>query len=353
MDLLTLYLPVWVCWVVLCLLPDSILQTDIPLWVWVLFVLGIDVGHVWSTIFRTYLDKQEFRQHRTLLLGAPVVSFLVAMGLAWYRIEWFWRGLAYLAVFHFIKQQYGFLALYKTKAKDWAIRKFWNDKFIIYWATLYPVLYWHLAPNIQFNWFVTNDFVSLSSYWGAYANWLPYVLFVTNILYWLVLLAWLREEVQLSTRLQWGKLLWVGTTAINWYGGIVYFNSDLAFTVTNIVAHGLPYFALILYYNQQKKGIIHRKIPSIWWGAFLVIPVVFLLAFLEEYWWDRLVYGDRAAFFGQIIPYSESLLQQPLAIAIAIGILTVPQMTHYIIDGFIWKTNDKNPYLKPIFSDHE
>ena len=23
-------------------------------------------------------------------------------------------------------------------------------------------------------------------------------------------------------------------------------------------------------------------------------------------------------------------------------------ITHYIIDGFIWKNNDKNPFLKPV-----
>jgi hypothetical protein len=33
----------------------------------------------------------------------------------------------------------------------------------------------------------------------------------------------------------------------------------------------------------------------------------------------------------------------------AIAILAMPQQVHYIVDGFIWKMNDKNPYLKPIF----
>ena len=117
------------------------------LWIWVVFVMGIDVGHVWSTIFRTYLDKEEFRLHRSLLLAAPLFSFIVVFGLAWYSPLWFWRCLAYLAVFHFIKQQYGFVALYKAKANDFKTLKIISDKFIVYFATLYPVFYTVYFPN--------------------------------------------------------------------------------------------------------------------------------------------------------------------------------------------------------------
>jgi len=349
MDLLTLYLPVWVCWVVLLLLPESILQADIPIWVWVLFVLGIDVGHVWSTIFRTYLDKQEFRSHRLLLIIAPIFSFFAVMGLAWYSVPLFWRALAYLAVFHFIKQQYGFLALYKSKAKDWGVKKRLGDKFIIYFATIYPIFYWHCTQDIQFTWFAPDDFIALDQFIPIPTSSSAILFGITNLLYWVVLVAWLIEEIQKSTNLQWGKLLWVGTTAVNWYGGIVYFNSDLAFTVTNVVAHGIPYLALIIYYNTKKEEIKNRRKYSFIKIACIVLPIVFLLAWIEEYWWDRLVYGDRPDFFGAILPYTNDILQQPLSLAIAIGILTLPQMTHYIIDGFIWRSNAKNPFVKQVF----
>ena len=34
-------------------------------------------------------------------------------------------------------------------------------------------------------------------------------------------------------------------TALAWGGGIVWGRSDLAFTLSNVVAHGLPYVALV------------------------------------------------------------------------------------------------------------
>lgn len=349
MDLLTLYLPVWICWVVLLSLPDSTLQADIPIWVWVLFVLGIDVGHVWSTIFRTYLDKQEFKNHQLLLITAPILSFGLVTLLAWYSVALFWRALAYLAVFHFIKQQYGFLALYKTKARDWAIQKKIKDKFIIYFATLYPVLYWHFANDLHFTWFAPDDFVPLHTLLPFSESSLVFLFSITNVIYWIVILLWLMEEIKTSAVFQWGKILWVFTTATNWYGGIVYFNSDLAFTLTNVIAHGLPYLALIIYYNNKKEAIKTATARSVWRITAIILPVVFVLAWLEEYWWDRLVYGDRPDFFGAVLPYTNDILQHPLSLAIAIGVLTLPQMTHYIIDGFIWKSSAANPYVKQVF----
>src|SRR5258708_38455690 len=68
----------------------------------------------------------------------------------------FWRLLASLAVFHFIRQQYGFLRIYsrEEKAPAWAR---WTDTFTVYYATIYPLLYWHLGEPRNFNWFVDDD----------------------------------------------------------------------------------------------------------------------------------------------------------------------------------------------------
>lgn len=348
-DLLVLYLPVWVCWLVLFMLPDVWLQADIPLWVWVVFVLGIDVGHVWSTLFRTYLDREEFQYHRRLLLWAPVVSFVVVAFLAWYSTFWFWRLLAYIAVFHFIKQQYGFLALYKTKTGDWTTTKWLSDKWVLYLATLYPVVYWHLNDAVIFNWFVTDDFVSIRQWLpGSNAQWTR-LFQVCNGCYGVLLVAWLLEECWRAERWQWGKILWMGTTALNWYGGIVYFNSDLVFTISNVVAHGVPYVALLVYYQHRKQQLRTHQTSSPWHWLRVILPTILLLAWLEEYCWDRWLYNERADFFGILGSYSTALLEQPFYQALAIGFLTVPQLTHYIIDGFIWRSNDQNPYVRTIF----
>lgn len=348
-DLTALYLPIWLCWLVLFNLPTEYLEADIPLWVWVVFVLCIDVGHVWSTIFRTYLDKEEFGQHRRLLLFAPLISFVLVTGLAFISTFWFWRLLAYLALFHFVKQQYGFLALYKMKAKDFGVKKIFQDKWVLYLATLYPVVYWHFGAGLNFSWFIMNDFINIRAFFAISSRSWTLLFSALNLLYWVIIIAWTIEEVLRSDKISTGKILWMLTTAINWYAGIVYFNSDLVFTVTNVVAHGIPYLTLIIYYQHQKKTLTQNRLISAIQVAAVILPVVFFLAWLEEYFWDMLVYGDRGDFFGIIVAYPFELLDNPLAQAIAIAALTLPQFTHYIIDGFIWKSNASNPYVKQIF----
>jgi hypothetical protein len=330
-------------------LPTDYLQADIPLWVWVVFVLCIDVGHVWSTIFRTYLDKEEFGQHRRLLLLAPLLSFVLVAGLAFVSTFWFWRLLAYLALFHFVKQQYGFLALYKMKAKDFGAQKIFKDKWVLYLATLYPVVYWHLGEGLNFSWFAMDDFINIRSFFAIPSDLWAVFFNALNVLYWVIIITWTIEEVLRSDKINTGKILWMLTTAINWYVGIVYFNSDLVFTVTNVVAHGIPYLTLIIYYQYQKKTLKQNRLISGFKIAGVILPVVFFLGWLEEYFWDMLVYGDRSDFFGAIIAYPFELLESPFSQAIAIALLTVPQFTHYIIDGFIWKSNATNPYVKQIF----
>ena len=46
---------------------DQISMTDgTPPWAWLLLVVGVDVSHVYSTIFRTYLDKEELEKRPAL-----------------------------------------------------------------------------------------------------------------------------------------------------------------------------------------------------------------------------------------------------------------------------------------------
>lgn len=346
-DLLVMLVPVWLCWVIAFSLAEDQLHSDIPLWVWVVVVIGIDVSHVWSSIFRTYLDHEEFNAHRRTLILAPIVSFVLAFGLAAISIDLFWRCLAYVAVYHFIKQQFGFMRIYKAKNGDFR-PKVIRDNFVIYLSMLYPILFWHLSADRAFAWFVQGDFLNANL--GPES--IAWIGIIGNALYFGILGWWLVEEVLASKKsggFQTGKILWVLTTAFNWFLGIVYFNSDIVFTVTNVVAHGLPYLALIIFYQGGKQRI---KLGEITRSAWLkisssILGLILLLAFVEEYLWDILVYRENESFFSLNSSY---WLESPAYVVqlLAIGLLAVPQVTHYILDGYIWKNNDKNPHLKEI-----
>ncbi len=77
-----------------------------------LLVVGVDVAHVYGTLYRTYLDPAEFRRRRSLYVLAPLLGWLAFAALYSLGAMVFWRALAYLAVFHFVRQQYGFMMLY-------------------------------------------------------------------------------------------------------------------------------------------------------------------------------------------------------------------------------------------------
>ena len=350
LDLIVLFLPVWITWSISFLLSESVLHADVPQWFWVVCILGIDVTHVWSTMYRTYFDNEEFRRHKLLLWIAPILVFVGAFLVNMYLPIYFWRIMAYLALFHFIKQQYGFMAIYRAKSGFFSKRAWLTDRQMIYLATIYPVIYWHFNSDATFNWFAQNDFFPLYK-WASMDAFFDYA----NYFYFILLGAWLVVELIETKRnelpVAWGKILWLFSTVGTWYFGIVYFNSDLVFTLTNVVSHGVPYMLLIFYYVLKKKKIKKGQWMSsmnlLKWvlGMFLLVLV---FAFIEESCWDMFVNAERTALFGAVLSYSFVQLQGTYTYAIAVALLSVPQLTHYMVDGFIWKSNSKNPDLKRI-----
>jgi len=357
-DLLLLGVPIWVTWLVCFSLPNEVLARQLPLWVWAVVIVGIDVSHVWSTLFRTYLDPQEFRRHRLLLLRAPLVAFTIFFCLAGLSTLWFWRVMAYLALFHFVRQQFGFFALYAARFRRRQRHLLVGDSGIIYLATLYPVAHWHLSGERNFAWFVDDDFLTASA--------LPLepLLTIANAAYWILIGFWCWEEIRGCRRqhlpLPTGKLLWLLTTAGTWYLGIVHFNSDIAFTMTNVVAHGLPYITLVAYYDRQKNmkrtgiaagdDVAVASSTHLWSRVSFMVGVILLLAFGEEYLWDMLLFREKAVLFAAAFAYPVEVLSTPAAQALALALLALPQVTHYIVDGFIWKNDERNPEMRALLA---
>lgn len=127
---------------------------------------------------------------------------------------------------------------------------------------------------------------------------------------------------------------------LSWYFGIVYFNGDLAFTLLNVVSHGVPYMALVWLHG--RKQYVHaqhgnRFLRRVFgrFGLLLFLCIVFLLAFLEEGLWDIAVWQEHGSVFGTATMPKFHLSNQ--ALSIIVPMLALPQVTHYILDGFIWK----------------
>lgn len=300
------------------------IEKNYSFYTWLFLIVFIDVAHVYATLFKTYFVASEFQKRKKLLIGLPILCFLIGVFLFSFGSAVFWSVLAYIAVFHFIRQQYGFMRLYaRNESKKWA----WIDNLIIYTATVYPMLYWFLSAQRNFNWFVTNEFLRFEN---------PILITILSWIYGLIVIFYIIRTSYLSLKTNTFNIpknaIIVGTF-MSWYFGIVYFDNDLVFTLLNVVSHGIPYIALVYLKEIDNKptaelnGLHYFKHFK---GLIFFLAILIFIAFSEEYLWEILVWNEQ--FSGTTKDFSNWYF-------LVVPLLTVPQFTHYLLDGFIWKSN--------------
>lgn len=305
---------------------------ELPEWAFLAFVVGVDVAHVYATLFRSYLDRDELARHPLRYGLVPLLLYAACFALWQQSPLALFRALAYLAVWHFVRQQAGWVALYRASAGDRSLRSRVIDSAAIYAATLYPLLSWHAAPESRrFAWLMAGDFVN--------APWLSRLLPWAQGFWGAALALFLVEQARkawLARRVEAGKVLLVLGTALTWYVGIVLTNGDFEFTVTNVLPHGVPYLALLYFYARARQV----EAPRVWasrvmaGGALAFLGLCLLLALLEEAAWSRWVFHDHPSLFGEGSGLSGGL------VSLVAPLLVLPQATHYALDGLLWRRKD-------------
>ncbi|MEO8798765.1 MAG: hypothetical protein ABI551_12835, partial [Polyangiaceae bacterium] len=306
----------------------GVLDGVTPTWAWIPAVLLVDVAHVWSTAFRTYFVPSELARRPLLYALVPCLGLVLGVALYSRGELAFWRALAYLAIFHFVRQQHGWVMLYRARAKETSGR--FLDSAAIYVATLWPLLYWHAHAPMAIDWFFAGDIVAL-----------PRVVAVLGLPVYVGILgayavrALVRYAQRRGTP---GKDLIVGTTAAAWLVGIVLLGSDYAFTVTNVLMHGIPYFVLV--FLTTRGAYEGTKAPLHASSVLVFLGIVWMIAYGEELVWDRAVWQEHPAVFGSAWSLDEAKW-------ILVPLLAVPQFTHYVLDAFLWKRKS-NPELRAL-----
>jgi hypothetical protein len=296
-----------------------------PMW-WLLLVVCVDVAHVYSTLFRTYWSRATRERTGSLLWMIPLSCFVIGVLVHMYSPMWFWRLLAYAAVWHFVRQQYGFLRLYERK-ETLSNAQRWISGSAIYAATLYPILYWHVSGDRVFHWMVEGDFFALHDASKGLLDW-AFVAYVG--LAGVYIVAEVRRIV-VHKAVNWPKLILIVGTYVSWYFGIVHYNGDWAFTALNVISHGIPYLVLIWITDGNRVVRTGKR-----WKAFIVfLMLVLVLAFTEEAFWDSLIWRDHPVFFEWMYP--ESPIGDRAWLNLLVPLLALPQLVHYVLDGFIWK----------------
>jgi hypothetical protein len=102
-----------------------------------------------------------------------------------------------------------------------------------------------------------------------------------------------------------------------------------------VISHGIPYIALIYIREIQQKEDQNLNRLSLFksaFGIFLFILVILAFAFFEEFLWEILVWNEH---FSLNLNVSLNWFQ------FLVPLLVVPQLTHYLLDGFIWRKPKK------------
>lgn len=313
------------------LAPDE--AGDESLALWVVAVLLVDVAHVWASLYRTYLDPLARRCHRRRLIAAPLLCAWLGLLLHLESPLLFWGALAYVAIFHFIKQHLGFALLYVRAAGESRLDRRLTE-LALWTGTLAPVLYWHAALPRRFAWFMQGDLLA------GLPAWLGPLVLALELPVWLVFLA---RRLHLWRRGRPAPMvpLLVLTPALCWHLGIVVFDDDRVFTLTNVVLHGVPYMALVWLAGGRERVASALRTAALVPTLLAFYGLLAGLAFAEELAWDRLVWHDHPQLFGASAP----LDVHPLLAAAITALLAVPQATHYLLDRWIWRVGPDNPAL--------
>lgn len=340
-DVLQLVLPLAAALASLLTLHDAA-KGALPLWAFLLVVVAFDVTHVWATIYLTYLDREVMKRRRALLLLTPVVSFLVAYRIHSHSASLFWSLLAYVAIFHFVQQQWGFIALYKARAGEHRRFDYYLDRWALWASALGSVLLWHASPQRQFDWFNAGEsFIFRID--PAFHRDLQLGMAAIAV-------AWVFRQGQLvarGERLNVGKCLWMVCSWVSWVVGISLSNHPFVSAAFLNLFHG-PQFLAIVWHRSRHRFDAHPELTpplvrAIFarrrWLAFYA--VLLGVALLEESLWDGVVWRVYLpSWFSVAAPNV-----QGAALSAWVALLSVPQISHYYLDAWIWKLDGSNPDL--------
>lgn len=297
---------------------------------WLVPILLLDASHFWSTIFRTYLSLEGTKNFKKVMIWSPIVCYFACAICYFIDPIIFWRLFGYFALYHLMRQQDGLLRVLSRKDEMGVGKKF--DIFCIQAFVLLPILYWHFTPR-SFFWF---DESLLMIYHSPLLSQI-----VLNLMFGLlgVYLLKVLLEIIKKRKVNLGTISLVLSTFVTWYFGVIYYNSDTIFSITNIVAHGVPYLYIIFVSTYSTQFRSSFKFVEYFYSSSFLVAIIFFclvllgLSYFEEFLWDILLWKNTRNFLVEVKP----IILTEAWLVVLVPLLALPKMTHYLIDGFIWK----------------
>lgn len=270
----------------------------------VFIALGVlDSGHVYSTLWRTYLNPQE-RVRSRLYIVAPLLFFILFYLWNWLELKYLAAFVVYITVFHNVRQLLGISRWYQKNNKIW--NKV-SDVFL-YALCLLPFLAFHFRSTIPFEHYYGTD----ELFFFPQPEWYSMTLYV----YAIVLIAWLIFEI-ITLR----KFRDFNRTFSVFFAGFFYATAfllsqnSIQVLFPLVVSHGFSYLAL-MDFSMRK---LHPDRYKLLIPTFLVVATAVVFGgaefMLEDEWFHM---GSSTKAF-------------------TTALFLTPLFCHYYFDGFLWK----------------
>lgn len=310
----------------------------------ILLVLFIDWAHIFAQYHRIAYNPVEDKKLKWIypvsyLLFLPVMAVIIGFA----SVTYVDTALVYFVVFHFIKQQFGFIKIYsKTDGPKTKTESKLEDA-LVYLTMFTPVFYWHTkAFDYEYKW--VSMFIKSPIF--------DYLFWIAAMAYIITLGFYIKNEIARTRRNQMfniPKNLALFTAAMSW--GIVSFLSKstllVVFTVT--LTHDLSYTFFVWFIGRRDEKILKKKVSWFsWWsvpGFFVYVTVLILFSHIimvvhlemtQDHNWAYYIYGG---LFNSITKAEGFWLNFGWALFFA------TQAHHYFIDRFLWKKEKDLDYL--------
>eukprot|EP00755_Sulcionema_specki_P027029 Sspe_Gene.87000::Locus_57848_Transcript_1_1_Confidence_1.000_Length_1286::g.87000::m.87000 len=308
---------------------------DPPFILYVVVVIGLDMGHTFTTFFHAHFDSRESRRRKLLYWGAPlVVAFLLVTSMVAAESAT-WVTLGYLSMAHVVQQQLRMLWI--TNARGRCLDDQPHDTGMVLVGALCPIVLWHADPDRKFDWFFRHDDIPLP---------LPGWSVPVAVLVWAGALV--VHIIHYSTRppRTLTKHVFLVGVAASWAVGVLLPNKPIAL-LSLTASHSLQSIALSFLVLRDRHSsnvrplrdpFLHAVSSRLW----LYMLCLFGAACAEELLWEALLWREWTPHFSafDFEDPSEGVKR------ILTAFLLLPTVLHYFFDCFVWSHTHTPSLLK-------
>jgi hypothetical protein len=313
-DLTQFYLPSFI-FLIAFSIPNFL---NFPFITFFVFII-LDIGHAYSTLLRTYLQKNKPNDKPVLI---PTLFFFGAFLYCYLGLPNFWTCIIYFTFFHHMRQNYGVFRWYAYLDK---YKNKW-DEISIQLLAIVPFIIFHMRDITYIPLYHHSELINLSN--GSNFNY--FFFFYTLYFFYStirILKKLLNREISEGT-----SISFIYPSALN-YICFMFFENSFQVFMPLLVLHSTTYLSLINKSARILEGQKYNQGKT--WLKIVLIITIFSIG--EQMLTDTFhIFSDSTSFRGKLV------------ISLIASISVFPNLMHYYLDAKIWKKD--NADFKKIIS---